>query len=85
MARLAIRCGCWDHTRRYFYDAVPNHDMSLDTAARKGTRFCDALAMIERELENVTPEERLKVCLEKSLPIVEEFFAWVRDLNPGND
>lgn len=85
MARLAIRCGCWDHTRRYFYDAVPNHDMSLDTAARKGTRFCDALAMIERELENVTPEERLKVRLEKSLPIVEEFFAWVRDLNPGND
>lgn len=25
MVRLAIRCGCWDHTRRYFYDAVPRN------------------------------------------------------------
>ena len=85
IARLAIRCGCWDHTRRYFKYAIPNQDMTLDTAGRKGVGFCDALAMIERELENVTPEERLKVRLEKSKPIVDEFFAWVRDLNPGND
>ncbi len=85
MARLAIRCGCWDHTRRYFFDAVPNHDMSKDTAARKGVHFCDALAVIEDELKDVVPEERFKVRLEKSRPIVDDFFAWVKDLCPGND
>ena len=50
-----------------------------------GVEFCDKLHMIERDLEDVTPEERLRVRLERSLPIVNEFFKWVKDLCPGNE
>ena len=59
--------------------------MSLKCAARKGVEFCDKLHMIELDLEDVTPEERLRVRLERSLPIVNKFFKWVKDLCPGNE
>ena len=84
LGKAAIRCGCWAHLRRKFYDAVPDHNMELPGTARDGVRFCDRLFQIEKSLEMVAPEERLRVRQRESRLIVEEFYAWLDALQPGH-
>jgi hypothetical protein len=43
----------------------------------KGKRYCDRLFAIERDLAEVSPEERFKKRLELSKPVMDEFFSWV--------
>ncbi len=75
LGKEAIRCGCWAHLRRKFYDAVPDHKMELPGAAREGVRYCDRLFRIEERLEKVSPEERLRLRNAESRPIVDEFYT----------
>lgn len=83
LGKGATRCGCWAHLRRKFYDAVPKHNMELPGMARDGVRFCDKLFRIEEKLENVTPEERLRVRQAESRVVTEEFYAWLDTVQPG--
>ncbi|NLW46984.1 MAG: IS66 family transposase [Firmicutes bacterium] len=60
--------GCWAHARRKFDEALkamPDKG-SVPTAAQEGLDFCNKLFAIERELHNVTSEERYEGRLAKS-------------------
>ena len=65
--------GCWMHARRYFYEA---------SLKDKGLPY-EALAMIrelyryERIAEDYTPERRLALRQEKSVPVLDALEAWM--------
>ena len=73
--------GCWAHARRKFVEALN----ALPAAARTkgatpshaGLAFCDALFKIERDLHDVTSEERFALRQERSQPVLTQFGAWL--------
>jgi transposase len=67
-----IECGCYSHTRRYFYDAIG----TAPDLAMKAIRLIGKLFEIERKIKDSPPEEKLKVRQAESRPITDEFFAW---------
>ena len=48
----------------------------------EGLTFCNRLFDIERELADATPEERYKVRLEKSVPVLNAFSTWLESQSP---
>jgi len=73
--------GCWSHARRKFMDAInvlpaPERKKGA-TAAHKGLDFCNRLFEIERDLRDVTPEERLAGRKQRSTKVLSEFRAWL--------
>lgn len=77
--------GCWAHARRKFAEALkamPVSETAPQTVAQEGLEFCNKLFAIERELHDVTSEERFKGRLAKSRPVVEAFSAWLKYQTP---
>lgn len=73
--------GCWAHARRKFDEALkalPDDKQKAAVTAREGLEFCNRLFAIERDIKDATPEERLKVRMEQSRPMVDAFSAWLR-------
>lgn len=73
--------GCWAHARRYFVEAlkaVPAKKSDTPTATEEGLAFCNKLFEIERELHNVTEQERYEGRLEKSHKIIADFKDWLQ-------
>lgn len=71
---------CWAHARRYFYDSVPQdkNKKPIETSAGyPGVKYINNLFKIEREIENLSEDEKLEKRKEKSAPILEEFYNWV--------
>ena len=71
---------CWAHARRYFYDSVPldEHKQLISTSdGYQGVEYIDALFKVEKEIDNLSVDEKLKVRKEKSAPIIEKFYEWV--------
>jgi AraC-like DNA-binding protein len=71
--------GCWAHARRKFDEALKglpekNRQGSL---ALKGKSFCDELFNIERELKDMSPEERKRGREVRANPVLSEFLAWL--------
>ena len=74
------RAECWAHTRRYFYESVPldEHKNMVQTAAGYlGVKYIDGLFEVEREIENLSVEEKVQKRQEKSAPILKKFYEWV--------
>ncbi|MGB9825197.1 MAG: IS66 family transposase, partial [Desulfofundulus sp.] len=72
--------GCWAHARRKFDEALkalPDTKRSAAVAAKEGLEFCNRLFAIERDLKDVTPEERYQKRLKESLPLLDAFWAWL--------
>ena len=75
--------GCWAHARRKYDEALkvaapPESKKKSETVAGQGLAYCNALFAIERDLKDVTPEERHAERQKQSLPIVEAYSAWLR-------
>jgi transposase len=75
--------GCWSHARRKFIEAInvlpaPTRKKG-GTLEHEGLEFCDKLFAIERDLHDVTPEERRVGREERSKPVLLEFHAWLDD------
>ena len=73
--------GCWAHARRKFMEAMnvvpaPQRKEGA-TAAHKGLDFCNQLFAIERDLHEVTPEERLLERQQRSTLVLGSFRAWL--------
>lgn len=76
------RIGCWDHARRKFVEASrgatrkkpPKGKAPLADEAIARIRV---LYRIEKELEQASEAERLRVRQEKSLPLLEDFKNWL--------
>ena len=71
-----IEAACWAHARRKFFDLA-----RLDKApiATEAVERIDALFAIEREINGLTPQERLRVRNERSRPLVVALEAWLRE------
>jgi transposase len=77
--------GCWAHARRKFTDALkalPDDTSMTNVKAKEGLAFCNQLFAIERNLKDVSSEERYEKRLERSQPVLEAFSAWLRDQTP---
>lgn len=77
--------GCWAHARRKFDEslkALPAGKRDAPVTAKEGLEFCNRLFAIEREIHDAPPEERHKIRLERSRPVVEAFSAWLRQQSP---
>ncbi|GFN23144.1 hypothetical protein TAMC210_14610 [Thermanaeromonas sp. C210] len=73
--------GCWAHARRKFDEALkalPQDKRNKAVAAREGLKFCNRLFAIESELKDKTPEERYQIRQERSRPVLDEFWAWLK-------
>ena len=72
---------CWAHARRKFNEALkamPVAQKATPSAAQEGLDFCNKLFTIERELHDVSAEERYIKRLEKSCPILDKFKDWLK-------
>ena len=74
-------CGCWQHVRRKWTDAMPK-TKDKQGKALEGFEFCERLFALERIFAPMTPEKRLEERLKFSKPIVEAYFAWLKTVNP---
>ena len=80
-----INVACLAHARRKFDEALkslPKEVRDKPCAAKEGLDFCNKLYRIETELKDTTIEERFKGRLEKSKPIIDEFFKWLKIQRP---
>lgn len=75
VAKLDLdRAGCWSHLRTYFIDAQklgsPDAELALATIRD--------VFMIERELADLDADARLAARTDRSKPLVDGFFTWVK-------
>jgi transposase len=63
-----IWCPCWAHIRRYFFEAESGDPEFRSWVLRK-IRY---LYMLEKVAWNRSPEERIRIRLEKEAPIIDE-------------
>jgi transposase len=66
---------CWAHSRRKFYVLA---DVAKAPIAVEAVRRIDPLFDIEREINGLSPEQRLAARRERSAPLVAELEAWMR-------
>jgi len=74
-------CGCWQHVRRKWTDAMPKtKDKQGD--ALEGFNFCERLFALERTFVNMTPEERAEARLKHSKPVLDAYYMWLETVDP---
>lgn len=71
-----IEAACCAHARRKFFDLARINQAPI--AAEAVTRF-DALFSIEREINGMTPQERVRVRQERSRALAAELEGWLRE------
>jgi len=74
-------CGCWQHVRRKWSDAIPKTKDKTGQAL-KGFEFCERLFALERGFAGMTPEERVQVRQKLSKPVLEAYFKWLETVDP---
>ena len=80
-----IIVGCFAHARRKFDEALkclPKENRK-ESLAYKGKQYCDRLFEIEKGLKDISYQKRLKEREEKARPILDEFLAWLKNINPA--
>ena len=70
-----IEAACWAHSRRKYFELARLRKMPI--AIEAVTRI-DALFAIEREINGLSPAQRLAVRRERSRPLLEAFEDWLR-------
>ncbi|TYQ15411.1 UNVERIFIED_CONTAM: transposase [Acetivibrio alkalicellulosi] len=75
------RICCFVHARRKFDEALkvlPKTKRTKTCAAQEGLDFCNKLFDIEKDLKEVSVEERYALRLEKSKPVLDDFYSWLK-------
>lgn len=75
---------CWAHARRDFSDAIKaigkgNQKAIKESVAYKALVRISAIYKLEGALRELPPKERLKERQTSIKPLVEEYFAWVKE------
>lgn len=75
---------CMAHARRHFANAIKALGKGNEKAVRSSIAYkalvrIGAIYDLEGALKDLTPEERLKERQASIKPLVEEFFAWIRE------
>ncbi len=71
-----IEAACWAHARRKFFDLARMNKAPIATEA---VERIDALFAIEREVNGVTPQERVRIRDERSKLLVISLGSWLRE------
>src|SRR5712691_5644305 len=71
-----IEAACWAHGRRKFFDLARINKAPI---AIEAVKRIDALFVIEREINGMTPEERMRIRNERSRSLVIELERWLRE------
>lgn len=76
--------GCLAHIKRKYTDALKalGEEEKKNTCCYKGQEYCDAIFHAEKQLANVSPEERYEKRLIRVKPIMDAFFAWLEETFP---
>lgn len=61
---------------------IPETGLEKYIPAEIGVAYCNKLFYLERQLKELSPEERKEKRLEQEVPILENFFHWIESLNP---
>jgi transposase len=80
-----INVACLAHVRRKWDEALkslPKEVRDKPCVAKEGLHFCNRLYSIEHKFEASSSEERYKGRLEKSKPILDEFYKWLKYQRP---
>jgi transposase len=81
-----IEAACWAHGRRKFFDLAR---LSKAPIAAEAVKRIDVLFAIEREINGLAAQERLRVRQERSRPLVVELEVWLLEqrakLSRNND
>jgi transposase len=77
---LMIEVACWAHARRYFYDAMS----SSPKEAQIAIDIIRELYAVEAEAKacKLDASGRLALRRDRSVPIVDRFFVWLKTLDP---
>jgi transposase len=70
-----VEAACWAHARRKFFDLAR---LKKAPIAVEAVERIDALFAIEREVNGMPPQERMRVRNERSRPLVLELETWLR-------
>ena len=76
----AVRAGCWAHTRRKWYEAMPKGADASNSKAAQGYEYCNRLFALEKEFADLSCEERLKRRQKQSGPLLDEYWAWLETI-----
>ncbi len=82
---------CWAHARRPFADAVkvmkqkggPSKQSVKKSIAYQALERISSIFALEDDWKELSPEERLSRRQEHSKPLVEAYFAWVKEIDPA--
>ena len=80
-----INANCFAHARRHFANAIKamgkgNAEAVKASVAYKALVRIGAVYDLEKALKKLSPEERLKERQSSIRPLVEEYFAWIKDV-----
>jgi transposase len=78
---------CWSHARRQFFELADiaanarrgKKAMAISPVALEAVKRIDALFEIERAINGLSAEERLRVRQEQSRPLVDALETWLRE------
>jgi len=71
-----IEAACWSHGRRKLYELA---ELQKAPIAIEAVGRIDALFAIEREINGLSPDQRLAVRRERSKPLVDDLQKWMRE------
>src|SRR6266446_2617734 len=71
-----VEAACWAHARRKFFDLAQINKAPI---AIEAVERIDVLFAIEREINGMTPQERVRIRNERSRSLVSELERWLRE------
>ena len=75
-------CGCWAHARRKWREAMPDGATVKTSKAAVGFQYCNKLFAEERKCAPYQPKHRHEYRQNRELPILEEYYAWLKTVHP---
>ena len=75
-------CGCWAHARRKWREAMPEGATVKTSKAAVGFQYCNKLFEEERKCAIYQPKYRQEYRQNRELPILEEYYAWLKTVHP---
>lgn len=72
-----VLSGCWAHARRKFIEAQKAQGNNKAGKAQWAINHIQKLYRIEKQLKDKTPEEKVAIRQEQSIPLLDQFKTWL--------
>ena len=82
LVKHVTHCGCWAHARRKWREAMPDGATVKTSKAAVGYQYCNKLFAEERKCAVYQPKYRQEYRQNRELPLLEEYFAWLKTIHP---